>query len=377
MEKKILVTGGAGFIGSHLVDQLIQRGHDVTIFDALVPENFGKNRKKPAYIPEGVQFIRGNIADYNDLANAISDQEVIFHLASKLGIGKSMYKIKEFIEDNTLGTSNLLDFLVNEDHEVKKLIIASSNSLYGEGMALCDKCGEIKPEMRPVEQLKRKEWELKCPECGSLLKPIGTPEVAPLQCTSTYAYSKKHQEELSLLFGKIYGIKTTALRFFNVLGPRQALSNPYTGVCAIFATSLLCGNQPLVYEDGKQSRDFVNVLDIVQALIKSMDSVSAEHQVFNVGTGISTSIYALAERLCKMIDPKIQPKIIGKARFGDIRHCIADISKIRKTLNYEPRFTVDESLRQVIRWIEQEKRNITLEDKSKETKDELEKKGII
>jgi dTDP-L-rhamnose 4-epimerase len=377
LKKNILVTGGAGFIGSHLVDELVTLGHNVTIYDCLVPENFGDAQSPPIYMSNKARFIRANILDYENLKEAVKEADVVFHLASKLGIGKSMYEIRNFIQDNTLGTSNLLNILANENHSVKKLIVASSNSIYGEGSAVCEKCGIVKPKMREKEQLDRKDWNIKCPTCGSIVKSINTTENMNPDCTSIYAHTKMHQEQLCLLVGKAYSIDTTALRFFNVLGARQALSNPYTGVCAIFATSLLCGNPPLIYEDGKQSRDFVNVKDIVQALVLAITNPNAKNEIFNVGTGIATSVLQLAEKITQSINPNIKPRIVAQARFGDIRHCIADITKIKEKLGYKPKFQLEDSLKQVIEWVKLESKSKKLQDKSTDAEKELKNKGIL
>lgn len=377
MGKKILVTGGAGFIGSHLVDELVKLGHDVTVYDCLVPENFGPTQDVPQYLSKKARMIRSNLLDYEVLKSAMKETDIVFHLASKLGIGKSMYEIRNFIQDNTLGTSNLLNILANESHSVKKLIVASSNSIYGEGLAKCDSCGTVKPNMREKDQLDKKDWNIRCPICNSVVTPIPTNENTNPNCTSIYAHTKLHQEQLCMLIGKAYSIDTTALRFFNVLGPRQALSNPYTGVCAIFATSLLCGNPPLIYEDGGQTRDFVNVYDIVQALILAMNEPNARNEVFNVGTGIATSVLILAGKISQKINPNIKPKIVSQARFGDIRHCFADISKIKKILGFSPKFKLEDSINQVIDWISQDKKGKSLSDKSLEAEKELKNKGIL
>jgi dTDP-L-rhamnose 4-epimerase len=214
MGKKILVTGGVGFIGSHLVDELIKSGHDVMVYDSLVPENFGFNQEVPSYFSKKARLIRANLLDYEILKNAVKEVEIVFHLASKLGIGKSMYEIRNFIQDNTLGTSNLLNILVNENHSVKKLIVASSNSIYGEGLAICESCGIVKPKMREKDQLEKKDWNTRCPICNSLVNPTVTNENVSPDCTSIYAHTKLHQEQLCLLIGKAYSIETTSLRFF-------------------------------------------------------------------------------------------------------------------------------------------------------------------
>lgn len=377
MSKKILVTGGAGFIGSHLVDSLIEKGHEVRVYDCLVQENYKNQQDPPDYCSNEAEFILGDMKDYNHLQDAIAGVDVIFHLAAALGIGRSMYMIRRFINNNTLGTANLLDILANCEHDVAKLVIASSCSLYGEGTVLCPNCGRFNPEMRTTDQMKRKNWDIMCPTCGKATQWSPVSEKDPVDCTSIYAYSKYHQEHMSMLVGKTYGIETTALRFFNVLGPRQALSNPYTGVCAIFATSALCGNPPLVYEDGMQARDFVNVFDVVQALNLTLNSSNADGQIFNVGTGEATTILDLCRQVVKSINPEIHIQTTEKGRYGDVRNIIADISKIKRELGYQPQYTFEDSVEMVLAWIKNNYNKDDVCDRTQDAKKDLVDKGII
>lgn len=373
--KKILVTGGAGFIGSHLVDDLLAKNHSVVVYDNLEPQVHGDINKPPDYLAKNITFVRGDILDDEKLYSAMKEVDVIFHLAAVMGVGQSMYKIDKFTEVNTLGTAKLLNILVNKPNTVKKFIIASSMSTYGEGRYICETCGKIDPNTRSIQQMTEQNWELNCPNCEKLLKPIPTDEEKFQDCTSIYALTKKEQEQMSLLIGKTYGITTTALRFFNVYGSRQSLSNPYTGVCTIFSNSLLNGNQPIVFEDGKQSRDFVHVKDITQSLILAMEKSNAKSDIFNVGTGISTTIGDVALTLAKFINPKIQPKILKKFRVGDIRHCIADISKIKSKLGYKPKYSFEMGMKELIEWVKSTKEKN--EDKSKLVNDELKGKGLL
>ncbi|MFC1809783.1 SDR family NAD(P)-dependent oxidoreductase, partial [Candidatus Omnitrophota bacterium] len=269
---KVLVTGGAGFIGSHLVDALIQKGHEVTVFDNLEPQVHGVSGKVPDYLNASAHFIQGDVCDIEALDAAVAGHEIIFHQAAMVGVGQSMYQITRYMDVNTCGTANLLDLVVNKyKDQIKKIIVASSMSIYGEGLYTCKECGDVVPGLRSDIQMSKNQWEQVCPLCGKEVKPTMTPESKPLHATSIYALSKKDQEEMTLMIGESYGIPTVALRYFNVYGPRQSLSNPYTGVCAIFSSRLKNDNPPIIYEDGKQSRDFVSVYDIVAANILAME----------------------------------------------------------------------------------------------------------
>ncbi len=329
---KILVTGGAGFIGSHIVDELIKLKHDVRIFDNLDPQ---VHSNMPEYLNPNAEFIKGDVRNINDLKEALKDIEIIFHEASAVGVGQSMYRINYYVDSNTSGTANLLHLLVNSEHCVKKLIVASSMSIYGEGSYECEKCGIVYPIERKESQLKERNWEMKCPDCNSTVKPYAVNESKPLNSTSIYAMTKRHQEEMCLLIGKTYSIPTVALRYFNVYGSRQSLSNPYTGVAAIFLSRIKNNNSPLIFEDGLQSRDFIHVSDIVNANILAMKNSNMNYNTFNVGTGKPTTVLDVVKILTKTLGSNIKPEIVNKYRKGDIRHCYADISKI-KGCGFEP-----------------------------------------
>ena len=286
-----------------------------------------------------------------------------------------MYQVSKYIKSNTQGTANLLDILVNKENAVKKLIVASSMSIYGEGKYKCESCGFTFPKKREKKDLEAGLWEFKCKKCGKQLKPIPTDEEKPLNSTSIYAMSKLHQEQMSLLIGETYGLNTTALRFFNVYGSRQSLSNPYTGVCAIFSSNLLCGNSPLIFEDGLQTRDFVNVKDICQAMVLSMEKSQSKGEVFNVGTGAPISIKKISEILIQKINPKIKVNIANKYRAGDIRHCFADISKIKCKLGFKPQISFEDGIVELIEWVKSQEGKV--DDKSREALDELKNKGLV
>ncbi|MHA1885620.1 MAG: GDP-mannose 4,6-dehydratase [Promethearchaeota archaeon] len=376
MSKKILVIGGAGFIGSHLVDELILRNHQITVYDNLEPQVHGELSKPPKYLSKDIAFILNDINNTDSLRNALKDIEVVIHLAAMVGVGQSMYQIDKYVNVNDLGTARLLDILVNNSDNVKKLIVASSMSTYGEGEYYCEHCNKnVNPKLRDINQLEKKEWELNCPICNAIIKPIPTTENKPQDCTSIYALTKKQQEKMCLLVGETYGIDTTALRFFNVYGSRQALSNPYTGVCAIFSSRLLSGKPPIIYEDGEQTRDFVNINDISQSIILSMEMSASKNEVFNVGTGVPTKIKEVAEILAENINPGINPVITNQYRPGDIRHCYADISKISKKLNFKPKIPFRKGIIELIEWVKLQQGKF--EEKSSIANQELKKRGLL
>ncbi len=368
---KILVTGGAGFIGSFIVDKLVEEGHQVRIFDNL--EEQVHQGKVPGYLNKGAEFVKGDVLDYDALKKAIQDCEVIFHEAAMVGVGQSQYHVKRYVDANTGGTANLLDILVNEKHDVKKILVASSMSIYGEGSYECEGCGVVYPQLRDEEQLSREDWDVHCPSCGKSLKPIPTSEEKVLQSNSIYAITKKDQEQMCLNIGKSYGIPAVALRYFNVFGPRQSLSNPYTGVGAIFLSRIKNNNPPLIFEDGKQSRDFISIHDIVDANILAMEKSAADYENFNVGAGRQISILEIANTLIKLNQSEVKPEIVGKFRKGDVRHCFADISKIKTKLGFQPKVSFMEGMKELIQWSEQ----VTAEDKVEQATQELTEKGLL
>jgi len=376
MTSNVLITGGAGFIGSHLVDKLIEeKGYNVTVLDILEEQVHGKTKNPPDYLNKNAHFIQGSITDYKKFKKLILNNEIIFHLAAMVGVGQSMYQVKKYVEHNILGTANLLDILVNSDHNVRKLVIASSNTIYGEGKYSCDKCGIIIPRIRAQDQLKNRDWEIKCPNCSSNVKPLLSDEETPFDSNSIYAFSKQAQEQISLLICDTYGIDITILRFFLVYGTRQALSNPYTGVCAIFSSRLFNGKSPIVFEDGLQSRDFVNVKDVCQALILAMEKKPAKGEIFNVASGEPITIKKVAEIITEKINPKLKPIYTNEYRIGDIRHCLADISKIKNKLGYKPEISFREGIDEVIEWMKSQARII--KDDSQKAINELKERSLL
>lgn len=347
---KILVTGGAGFIGSHLVDELVKKGHNVRILDSIVEQVHGD--AVPAHLNSEAEFIRADVCEAEAVAKALEDVEVVYHEAAEVGVGQSMYEIVRYVKANDLGTAVLLEEMVKRKDQFKKLIVASSMSIYGEGAYVCEICGDrAHPFLRSDEKLAAHDWEFTCELCGGHLKTVGTYEEKPLFPTSVYAVSKQDQEQYCLAVGRAYKIPTVAFRYFNVYGTRQALSNPYTGVCAIFSARLLNDQAPMIFEDGEQSRDFVHVSDIVRANLMALESDGGDYRTMNIGTGRATSVKEIAQLIAKGLGKDIEPQIVGRYREGDIRHCVADVSLAKKLLNYEPSIGLQEGLAELLGWV--------------------------
>ncbi|HTO52092.1 MAG TPA: NAD-dependent epimerase/dehydratase family protein [Myxococcota bacterium] len=351
---KILVTGGAGFIGSHLVDALVAEGQSVRVLDSLDPQVHGAGADWPAYVSPKAEYLRGDVRDAEWVRRALDGVEVVIHDAAAVGVAQSMYEIASYVSANSLGAAVLLQEIIAKKGAIRRLVVASSMSIYGEG-AYLDADGKLaSPGLRPDSQLEKREWEL-CDASGRALRPIGTPETKPLQPTSVYAVSKRDHEELFLAVGNAYGIPTVALRYFNVYGSRQALSNPYTGVAAIFSSRLLNGNRPLVTEDGEQSRDFVHVSDIVRANLLALRCEAGGGRVCNVGTGRPTTIRRVAELLAERLKLKITPDITGKFRAGDIRHCFSDPGGAKRVLGFEAKVKLEDGIDEVIQFARSQK----------------------
>lgn len=377
MSENILVTGGAGFIGSHLVDALLARGHHVRVFDNLEPQVHGPLREQsrwPDYCHPEAEYVLGDVRDRDALQRAMTGIDVIFHQAAMVGVGQSMYQVERYIDVNTRGTAVLLDILANEPAQrgrIRKLVVASSMSIYGEGRYTCPSHGLCSPRLRSEVQLARRDWELSCPTCGQRLIPCPTDEDKPLQATSIYAISKKDQEELCLAVGRAYGLPTVALRYFNAYGARQALSNPYTGVAAIFCGRLLNGKPPVIFEDGQQSRDFVHVSDIVQANLLAMSEDGADDGVFNVGSGRPVTILDVAAALIAYLGVDVEPEIVQKFRAGDIRHCFSDINRVA-VLGYQPGVRFEDGMAELVAWV----RSQTAIDRFEDSRQELVRRGL-
>ena len=346
---RVLVTGGAGFIGSHLATLLLKKGHKVRAFDNLEPQVHGVC-ERPTYLAPEVELIRGDVRDRASLLSALEGVDAIFHFAAMVGVGQSQYQIMRYTSTNVLGSATLLDILANERHAVRKLIVASSMSIYGEGLYRRPSDGlRVSPLPRSEEQLAAGQFEVHDPETHQILDPLPTPEDKPLNCESIYALNKKDQEEYCLLFGRTYGLPVTACRFFNVYGPHQSLNNPYTGAAAIFISRIKNATAPLIYEDGMQSRDFIDVRDIAAGCLLVLEDPRADGQVFNIGTGQRVSILQLAEILIDLSGKRLKPEIVYRYRKGDIRHCFSDITAARK-LGFSPAIPLQEGLRHLYAW---------------------------
>ncbi len=354
--ERVLITGGAGFVGSHLADALLAEGCHVTAFDNLEPQVHGQRGERPAYLSDDVCLVRGDVRDGRQLAEALRRADVVVHLAAMVGVGQSMYQIQRYTDVNTMGAATLLQLLAEQQGSVRKLIVASSMSVYGEGAYDCPACGEIAPRLRPERQLMERQWEARCPTCGERLRPKPTAEGKPLYPSSIYAINKRDHEEMFLAFGSAYHVPVVALRFFNIYGSRQALSNPYTGAAAIFCSRMMNHQPPLIYEDGQQLRDFVHVSDVTQACSLAIRRSEADGQVLNVGCGRPLSIGQVAAILAQTLGWRGGAEVTGKYRAGDIRHCYADISRAQELLGFKPKVTFERGVHELVDWVGRQKR---------------------
>jgi len=369
-QRRILITGGAGFIGSHLADVLLSAGHRVRVLDALLPQVHGEGQRRPGYLAREVELQVGDVRDREAVRRALEGIDAVYHFAAAVGVGQSMYEVAHYTSVNNLGTSVLLEALI--ERPVERLVVASSMSVYGEGLCQTPDGQRIPGHQRPLEQLAAGDWELRGP-LGQPLTPVPTPESKPPELSSVYALSKYDQERLCLVLGRAYDIPTVALRFFNVYGPRQALSNPYTGVLAIFGSRLLNGNAPMLFEDGLQQRDFVNVRDVANACFLAMEAPDAVFRVVNVGSGRAVTVREVARALAEVTGrPDLRPAVTGKYRMGDIRHCFADISLAREVLGYAPQVSFQEGLVELATWLEGQ----AATDRVAEARAELEARGL-
>jgi dTDP-L-rhamnose 4-epimerase len=358
--KKVLITGGAGFVGSHTADALLEAGREVRIFDNLTSQVHRAGLF--SYIPKGAEFVLGDMRNLVQVKKAVQDIDVILHLAAAVGVGQSMYQIADYTATNNLGTANLFQALIDERLQPEKIVVASSMSIYGEGKYLCRNCGEVAPPPRPLAQLRDKQWETICPACDEALVPVPTREDKPLQSTSVYALSKKDQEEMTLLFGRTYQIPVVALRYFNIYGTRQSLSNPYTGVAAIFASRLMNRKPPVIFEDGQQMRDFVSVHDIAQANLLAMEKSDADGRALNIGSGEPITIHEIASELEHALAVHLPMEVTGKSRAGDIRHCFADICTATQLLGYQPKVRLKQGIEELVDWLQSQQADDNVDD---------------
>lgn len=341
----VLITGGAGFIGSHLAEGLIAEGRRVRILDSFDPQvHSGTNNENT-----GLETLKGDVTQPSVWATALDGVTEVVHFAAAVGVGQSMYEIAHYCRTNVLGTAYMLEAVARQKASIAKLLVASSMSIYGEGFFWCDYCKCEGPGERAANALKSGQWEPMCATCGRQLTAGPTPETKPLRPASVYAINKRDQEDMCLVVGRAYGVPAVALRFFNVYGPGQSLSNPYTGVAAVFAASLLAGSPPLIFEDGRQTRDFVHVRDVARACIRALTDPGVSDVALNVGTGRATSITQLASILHRELGGPA-PQVVGRYRAGDVRHCFADISATRQHLGWEPSVSLEQGMEELLKW---------------------------
>lgn len=370
----VLITGGAGFVGSHLADALLAEGCQVTVFDNLEPQVHGDHGARPPYLSQNARFVCGDVRDADRLVGPLRDAEVVVHLAAMVGVGQSMYQIRRYTEVNTMGAATLLQVLAEGQGSVRKVVVASSMSIYGEGAYDCPACGHVAPRLRAERQLMERQWEVRCPSCGAEVRPQPTGEGKPLYPSSIYAINKRDHEEMFLAVGSAYRLPVVALRFFNIYGSRQALSNPYTGAAAIFCSRIMNHQPPLIYEDGQQLRDFVHVSDVVQACCLAIQHAEADGQVLNVGGGRPLSINQVAGILAQTLGWHGGAEVTGKYRAGDIRHCYADISRARELLGFEPKVAFEQGVHELVDWVGRQHR---IRDDVVAATHELSERGLV
>lgn len=370
MAKTILITGGAGFVGSHVADELLRCGYRVRVLDNLSPQVHGGSKVRPNYLASDVELQQGDVTDPRAIWRALDGVDAVLHLAATVGVGQSMYQIERYTTANATGTAVLLEALAKRP--VERLVVASSMSIYGEGAYRRADGAAAEAVSRTAHQLRARHWEVTDSE-GEPLVPVPTPETKRPELASIYALSKYYQERACLTVGAAYEIPTVALRFFNIYGTRQALSNPYTGVLAIFASRLLNGNRPLVNEDGEQRRDFVNVRDVARACRLALEAENVAGEVFNVGSGRAMSVSEVAVAMARALDKRaIEPDITQRFRVGDIRNCFADISHARAGLGYEPAVSFEDGIQELAEWLE----NQTADDRVIDAANELLTRGL-
>lgn len=374
----ILITGGAGFIGSNLALKLIERGHSVTVLDNLSKQIHGDEPAKtsPLYqsIIGKVNFFEGTVTNADDLIKAIEGQDVIVHLAAETGTGQSMYQIARYTDINIGGTALLLDMLTNSKHAVKKVVIASSRSIYGEGRYLSEEMGYVYPKHRVDADMQQGDFEVKYPGCTAPLKLVATDEESKIHPSSVYGITKQNQEQMIMTVCPTIGIAPVAFRYQNVYGPGQSLSNPYTGILSIFSTLIRNGKEINVFEDGKETRDFVFIDDVVDATILGIEKEDANNNVFNVGTGVPTEVNTVVDELLANYGKQVPVKISGNYRLGDIRHNYADLTRISSVLGFEPKVDFKTGIAKFANWVNTQE---IKGDKYQQSIDEMKQKGLF
>ena len=373
--KNILITGGAGFIGSRLCEKLFDQGNKITVLDNLSEQIHGNGESFLFNkIKDKCTFIKGDVRDKNDWAHAIKNQEIIIHLAAETGTGQSMYEVEKYTNVNVIGTSHMLEILANSNHNVKKIIVASSRSIYGEGKYNCKTHGVQYPSKRKEEDMKKGEFNPKCSMCNSSLNVLPTDEQSKIHPSSIYGINKQQQEQMVMLMGESLSIPSVAFRYQNVYGPGQSLSNPYTGILSIFSTRILNGNDLDIYEDGEETRDFVYIEDAVDATILGIEKEEANGHIFNVGSGVSTRVLDVANTLKRLYNSEINITVSGKFRLGDIRHNFADLSKLKDILGFTPKYNFERGITEFVNWVKTQE---VMEDKYEKSIQQLKNKGLI
>ena len=369
---RILITGGAGFIGSHLSDRLLTSGYEVRLLDALLPQVHPEG--VPPYLNPAAELRRGDVRDLDVVESALEGVDVVVHFAAAVGVGQSMYEVVHYASTNVLGTAALLEVLVKRRIRPRKVLVASSMSIYGEGEYTCPSCGRQDPPLRPTAQLVRRDWAMRCPGCNQKMQPCPTRESKPLRPTSVYAIGKRDQEEMVLVVCRGIGVPAVALRFFNVYGRRQALSNPYTGVAAIFSTALLNRRRPIVFEDGLQTRDFIHVRDVVEACRLAIEVDGVQDEVMNVGSGRQTTVLEFLDVLRRELSVReVEPEVLGSFREGDIRSCYGDVTRARERLGYAAQVGLVEGIREIVPWVLEQ----ASVDRSREALAELQRHALV
>lgn len=377
MGKNILITGGAGFIGSNIALRLLEKGYGVTVLDNLSPQIHGKDpdTTSPLYnsIKGKVNFIRGSVTRREDWIAALKGAEAIIHLAAETGTGQSMYEIQKYTDVNVGGTSLMLDILTNTEYSVKKVIVAASRAIYGEGRYRCAEHGDVYPLARKDEDMKRGDFGCKCPVCGADVELLSTTEESKIHPTSVYGIAKQVQEQLVMCVCPTIGIAPVAYRYQNVYGPGQSLSNPYTGILSIFSTRIKNGNPINIFEDGRETRDFVYIDDVVDATILGLERPQAAGHAFNVGTGVGTDVLTVANTLIEKYGIQVPVTVSGNYRLGDIRHNYADITQARTLLGFEPKWSFSDGIGAFARWVDAQ---TVQEDKYEQSIEEMRRKGL-
>jgi len=376
-KNKILITGGAGFIGSRLSNALVKNGHAVRVLDNLSPQIHGENPLESALfksLDTRVEFIRGSVTSRDDLVKALAGVDTVVHLAAETGTGQSMYAIQHYTDVNVGGTALLLDIIANSKLPVKKIVVASSRAVYGEGKYYCKTHGFVYPDSRSLEDMEKGDFEVHCPVCRAVTDMVPTDESTPVRPASVYGITKLNQEQMVMTVAKALNISAVAFRYQNVYGPGQSLSNPYTGILSIFSTRILNGNGINIFEDGKESRDFVYIDDVVAATRQAVEFNGFIQEVFNVGSGIATDVRTIADMLQSLLDQKVDVKISGQFRVGDIRHNVADLTRVQQGLSFVPAISIEQGLNNFATWVKGEK---IQSDRYDESIRELREKGLF